>query len=380
MGSYRGGLYRWDVETGYQAHYTSADGLPGNDVVGLALTGSGSKLIAAVDGGLATGTTSFADLTPPDGQRAWDLALESSSSNFWLATLAGALDLQEVVSPTLTFWYTMQAGGEGVVEVSTDDGATWQPAATITETTGWAPADVDLSAWAGLTAGLRLRHTGQTGATWAVDDFDVREVVLPVVHPLPFGDDMEAPTANWRAVNAWQPITGTAHSGASAWRGYAGDSALSLVDRLDLSETVSPTLTFWQQFALPEGSTGQVMASPDGGLTWQPVLTITAPILDWTQVEVDLSDYAGQEIGLAFHLSKVTTETVGGQTGYTGRPGNRYASRPTEVERAGVRDGVGALALVLPMLGVPVLAVVRRQREKRLPLDLVGSDFLSSGL
>jgi len=135
----------------------------------------------------------------------------------------------------------------------------------------------------------------------------VRDVVPPVVHTLPFSDDMEAPTANWRAVNGWQPVTETAHSGTSGWRGYAGDSSLILVDRLDLSGSASPLLTFWQQFALLEGSEGQVMASSDGGLTWQSVLTITDPISDWTQVEVNLSVYAGQQVGLAFVLEEVAS-------------------------------------------------------------------------
>jgi len=279
-------------------------------------------------------------------------------------TLAGALDLWEAVSPTLTFWYTMTTGGEGVVEVSTD-GTAWQPAATITPTTEWTQASADLSAWAGLTATLRLRQTA--GATWTVDDFAVRDVVPPVVHPLPFDDNMEEPEANWRAVNAWEPVTTTAHSGTSAWRGYASDSALILVDRLDLSEAVSPTLTFWQRFVLAEGSVGQVMASPDGGLTWQPVLTVTNPISAWTQVEVDLSAYAEQEVGLAFYLSEVATGTVGGQAGYIGEPGYAagYTQSPDSDGQARGSSGIAVPLLALSLLAAPVLVVMGRRCQSR---------------
>ncbi|MBC7251042.1 MAG: hypothetical protein H5T62_12255 [Anaerolineae bacterium] len=318
-----------------------------------------------------------------EGWRKWDAAGswvrtddESLSPHLaWQAdapgavlTLAGALDLREAVSPTLTFWYTMTTGGEGVVEVSTDS-TTWQPAATITETTDWTQTRVELSAWAGLTATLRLRQTA--GATWTVDDFAVRDVVPPVVHPLPFSDDMEAPTANWRAVNAWQPVTDTAHSGVTAWRGYSGDSALILVDQLDLSEAVSPTLSFWQRFALAEGSVGQVMASADGGLTWQPVLTVTAPISDWMQAEVDLSAYAEQEIGLAFYMDEVLTGTQGGQTGYIGGPDHVAGFVSLGAGLGPARTGspdrprvsrIAMSLLALPALAAPILAVVWRRR------------------
>ena len=237
------------------------------------------------------------------GQHGWVATQEGST-----LVLVGPLDLRETVSPTLNFWYTMTANGAGLVEVSTD-GAIWQPAATVTETTNWTQAEVDLSEWAGLTPTLRLRHAGQAGSGWAVDDFLARNVVPPVMHALPFIDDMETP-GNWQPFGGWETVTETAHSDTTAWHGTASDSALVLVDRLGLTNTASPMLTFWQQFALPKGSIGYVKATTDDGLTWQPVLTITDPIPGWTQVQVNLSDYAGQEIGLKFYLDEVVTSSM----------------------------------------------------------------------
>lgn len=280
-------------------------------------------------------------------------------------TLAGALDLREAVSPTLTFWYTMTTGGEGIVEVSTD-GTAWQPAATITPTTEWTQASADLSAWAGLPATLRLRQTA--GVTWAVDDFAVRDVVPPVVHPLPFSDDMEAPTANWRAVNAWQPVTETAHSGEVAWRGYSGDSALILVGRPDLTESVSPTFSFWQRFALPEGSMGYVKVSANGGLTWRPVLTVTEPISDWMQTTVDLSAYVGKQVGLAFYLETVAA----GGMAQIERPEPVAVTSNTDCSAQTPPSSIPMLPIAFPTaLGGIGLVVSKRQRRQWLVLGIL---------
>ncbi|MFQ6102505.1 MAG: hypothetical protein ACE5OS_14930, partial [Anaerolineae bacterium] len=299
--------------------------------------------------------------TVHSGQRSWAADQDGST-----LTLADSLDLREAVSPMLTLWYTMTANGTGNIEVSTD-GTNWQPAATVTETAYWTQAGVDLSGWAGLTPTLRLRHTGQAGATWAVDDFVVRNVVPPVVHTLPFSDDMETP-GNWRPFGGWETVTETAHSGTTAWRGDASDSALVLVDRLDLTGAVSPTLTFWHQFALPEGSVGHVEATTDDGLTWQPVLTVTDPISDWTQIGVDLSAYAGQEIGLNFYLKEaVTGGTAGGARAVASSGRGTYL--PTGQQRGNERPGMHGVTALLPLaLGTLACGVVlvtgRRERRR----------------
>lgn len=125
----------------------------------------------------------------------------------------------------------------------------------------------------------------------------------PVVHPLPFSDDMAVPAANWRTMGTWIP-TVTAHSPDLAWQGHVAESALVLVDQLDLSDTISPTLTFWHQFTFASG-TGQVVVSEDDGFSWRPVFTATAPLMSWSQVTVDLAEFSGQTINLAFYLQEV---------------------------------------------------------------------------
>lgn len=86
VGSYQGGLYEWDIALGYQAHYTTTAGLPGLDIVGLALDSSGDTVVAALDGGLAVGGSPFFnDITPPSGDQAWAVAVGDNA--LWLATL-----------------------------------------------------------------------------------------------------------------------------------------------------------------------------------------------------------------------------------------------------------------------------------------------------
>jgi len=87
------GLARWDRETGPQAAYTSADGLPGDDVLSIVVDSSGNKWIATLVGGVARTDSgeSFADLTPgaPADHNAW--ALATHGSDVWLGTLGGGL-------------------------------------------------------------------------------------------------------------------------------------------------------------------------------------------------------------------------------------------------------------------------------------------------
>jgi hypothetical protein len=76
---------------------------------------------------------------------------------------------------------------------------------------------------------------------------------------------------------------------------------------LALSDTITPTLSFWQRFDLPTNSLGQVQVSSDEGLSWQPVLTMTTSITTWSPITVNLNAYTDQQIWLAFALISATT-------------------------------------------------------------------------
>lgn len=86
-GAYQGGLQQWNLTQGPLNSYTVEDGLPGQDVLDVAVDAGGQKWLALLADGLALtqdGST-FSHLTPPGGVQAWDLALDGSDA--WLATL-----------------------------------------------------------------------------------------------------------------------------------------------------------------------------------------------------------------------------------------------------------------------------------------------------
>jgi len=91
-GAYKGGLFEWDLERGPVASYDRGDGLPGRDVISIAVDGSGNEWIALLDGGVARSSGGgFADMTPAGiaGHNPW--ALAARGDEVWLATLGGGV-------------------------------------------------------------------------------------------------------------------------------------------------------------------------------------------------------------------------------------------------------------------------------------------------
>ena len=281
---------------------------------------------------MVSGNWTLSNAASFNPDRAWQ-ANEAGS----VLTLVSPLDLQTADAPAFTFWYTMATGGEGVVEVQTASIPGWQTVAMISPAATWTEVAVDLSPWVGLTPTLRLRHTGQPGSMWTVDDFTATETTPAVTYTLPFSDDMETPYANWGGVNGWQPITATAASGSAAWWSNTTNSSLVLQGQLDLTNTTTPVLNFQQQVDLMTGQVGLVKVLSADGLDWQTVLTVTGPITTWMPITADLSVYAGQQIKLAFVLE----DSAGG--------GQSAVPDPART--------VAAIALPITMLAVAMVGV-----------------------
>lgn len=93
VGMYKAGLFRWDLERGPVAAYTSQSGLTGDDVLSIATDGAGATWIALLDGGVARTSdgAGFSDLTPAGtaGLNPW--ALAAGGDAVWLATLGGGV-------------------------------------------------------------------------------------------------------------------------------------------------------------------------------------------------------------------------------------------------------------------------------------------------
>ena len=93
VGTYGGGLGRWDRTHGFQESFTSGAGLPGSDVTGIAHDGSGNLWVTLLDGSVARSSdgSSFSNITPPApaDRNAWTVA--ARGSNIWVGTLGGGV-------------------------------------------------------------------------------------------------------------------------------------------------------------------------------------------------------------------------------------------------------------------------------------------------
>ncbi len=315
----------------------------------------------------ATGGWTWSEATAHSPTHAW-----RSETPGGTLMLAGTLDLTDMVAPRLAFWQTQASGAMGVVEVSTNGGQNWTSIYTTPSgASSWGQVTIDLTSYANTSLSLRFRHT--SGIAWTVDDVTIRNAPPPVVHSLPFNDDMEPPEANWQGVNGWATTAGDSHSLQTSWRSDTAESALKLIDRLDLRNAATPTLAFWHKFDLPTGSIGTVEASADDGLTWTPVYTQTTSLPNWTQVTLDLSAYAGQEVSLAFYLRQV------GTGGGSGQSSTNTTVASTGISSAG-KNSVGLMVFPALLLGsVGIVALSRRRRGWGVLLSLTGLSVALSG-
>jgi PKD repeat protein len=93
VGTYGGGLQRWDREIGHQESFSSGAGLPGSDVSGIARDGSGNLWVTLLDGSVVRSSdgASFSNITPPApaDRNTWTVA--ARGSDIWVGTLGGGV-------------------------------------------------------------------------------------------------------------------------------------------------------------------------------------------------------------------------------------------------------------------------------------------------
>jgi len=160
-----------------------------------------------------------------------------------------------------------------------------------------------------------------------------------------FWDDMESGTGNWshaasQGVDRWALSTQQSHSPAQAW--FVPDDSVVTDSRLwtttPIPVTAGSTLTFWHRYQF-EGTTydGAVLEISTNGTTWLDLgsritangynATISSnfsnplagrrawggDLTTWTQVTVNLADFAGQNIMLRWRLG---CDSSSGDTGW----------------------------------------------------------------
>ncbi|MFP4156341.1 MAG: choice-of-anchor J domain-containing protein, partial [Opitutales bacterium] len=220
------------------------------------------------------------------------------------------LDLREVDWPVLRFdhQFDLGSGDYAYVDVSTNRGSSWQ---TIYSAQGrsldaWRETRLDLSPWAEAEElWLRFRLTADTdadiGQGWMLHSL---EFLNNQSDPSPTAfEEAEPGLANWIA-SGWSAASDEPHSGdyylrSTTWDALAGENSLTLGSPLQLPAGEDSLLTYWVRANLARYHYFAMQVSTDDGENWtnlnETSLTNTS-VPDWTKVQVNLSQYAGQSI------------------------------------------------------------------------------------
>ncbi len=225
------------------------------------------------------------------------------------------VDLRFTARPVLTFWqrYAFEPGQDyGFVEVSRDQGASWNRLSAVTGDSGflWTQVQVDLAEYAGTQTLIRFRLKSDAAYQydgWYIDDLQIVETAGPRRYPFADPMNVASSTTNWEA-SVWQLVIGGATNAGTgmSWRCQIGNGSqpggdlscpLTLAGTLNLGSTVNPKLSFWWRAGSQHGNILYAQVSPDGGRNWTSIWgwdSYGDKSMGWTRQQVDLNSYIGQ--------------------------------------------------------------------------------------
>ncbi|MGB6222146.1 hypothetical protein, partial [Haloferula sp.] len=143
--------------------------------------------------------------------------------------------------------------------------------------------------------------------------------------PYPFVDDFESGSSSWSMNGLWSVSTerhaSPTHALTDSHGSYyfnSSNASTSMVDDVDLSGAVRPTLSFQHSYSLEQYyDFGFVEVSTDGGLVWEnpPLASFTGDQMAMEKIQIDLSNYAGEStLRLRFRLFTDSTVVRDGWT------------------------------------------------------------------
>ncbi len=227
-------------------------------------------------------------------------------------------------------WFSYSSGDSGHVQVSEFDAGTgWSDWITVdlgvgSVSGGWSRKDVDLTDYAGKQIRIAFNHVAvnagpgvDESSGWYIDDIEVLKMVPE------FSGDFEDGWGDWSAeTGVWQigvPDVnvgpGECHEGVQcAGTVLDGVYPTSTDSRLISATMTLPTvnadeeihLRYWQWFSYSSGDSGHVQVSEfDAGTGWSDWITVDLGVGSvsggWSRKDVDLTDYAGKQIRIAFN-------------------------------------------------------------------------------
>lgn len=253
---------------------------------------------------------------------------DSPAANFANGVDASAtvrLSLRGLTRPCLSYWqlYSLEFNRDyGMVEVSSNDGASWGRIAAVTGYggTNWQEQRIDLTPYSGQTVLLRFRL--KTDSAWEDDGWYLDDIVIQdngVLAGYPFSDpmDSEGSATNWLAAGWTQAGGGAQTNAGGSWRCTTGDwsvgmpggglsQILTLAGTLDFRGALNPQLSFWWRAPAGQNYTGlYAELSPDGGKNWQTVWSWPASCCwrsaEWSRVQASVSQFTGlSQVALRF--------------------------------------------------------------------------------
>ena len=163
-----------------------------------------------------------------------------------------------------------------------------------------------------------------------------------------FSDDMESGPGNWTTTGQWNLTGNNYHSASNSLTDSPGGD---YPDQSSTSATLNGTfqatgLSFWHKYSIEQGyDYGKVQISADGG-PWTTLGSYTGSILIWEQINVDLSDFAGQDIAIRFVMETDYSVTDDGwyidDVVVTGNPDQNLAMTPPLPVAPGEGQTVGS--------------------------------------
>jgi len=121
---------------------------------------------------------------------------------------------------------------------------------------------------------------------------------------------------NWTATTPWG-ITVYQNNNVltdSPGGNYANNinKVCRLTTPLDLSQISSPSLSYRTRYSLENGYDFVYVEASTDGSTWQELASYTGSQLNWTDVNLSLADYGGQNLHLRFRIQTDTSVNVDG--------------------------------------------------------------------
>jgi hypothetical protein len=246
-------------------------------------------------------------------------------------------------NPRLRFWhwYSFSYSDFAKVQIKVDGTNDWVDISTSYTWTGsniWTCPLIDLSDYAGQSVQIAFyfsatNNTGISGddvsTGWYIDDIEI------VTGPISFNnpEDWENGIGDWASERGtWEVGTPSSGPGA-AYKGehcaatvLNGNYAATVESRLISPKFVVPSLSenprlrFWHWYSFSYSDFAKVQIKVDGTNDWVDISTSytwTGSNI-WTCPLIDLSDYAGQSVQIAFYFSATNNTGISGDDVSTG--------------------------------------------------------------